>query len=136
MPLRLLIVLLVLLACGCGGRVLTQWPRQEIFAAYVRQQEVKLGMTQAEVEGIMGPPQVRQEGDYRQGRFVMYFYRTHNMDYEGSGTVRGGYTPFIFQNDRLVGKGQRDYRHTIDRAASEEPPPSPAAPTLFQQRTW
>jgi len=133
MPWLPLALFLVILAVGCEGRILTQWPRQEIFSSYVKYQGVKLGMTREEVEGIMGPPQTREEGDYRRGHFVFSFYRTHNMDYPESGTVRGGYTPFIFQDDRLVGKGKRDYLKAVDRPWSEDSAPAPA---LFQQKTW
>lgn len=125
-----LISVLSLLTLGCD-RVLTQWPREEIFSNYFRLQEVRLGMSQAEVEGIMGPPQVQEVGDYRGGRFTFYFYRTHNMDYEGSGTVRGGYTPLIFQNNRLVGKGKRDYYRATDKLVEEEAPAPP-----WQKRSW
>lgn len=133
MPWFTLALLLFTLACGCQGKVQTQWPKKEIFSSYFRYQGVKLGMSREEVEGIMGPPQVREEGDFRGGRFTLYFYRTHNMDYEESGTVRGGYTPFIFHNDRLVGKGKRDYLKAVDRSWSEDSSPPPAG---FQKRTW
>lgn len=133
-----LVLIFVSLTLGCGERVLTQWPRKTIFSTYFRQQEVKLGMSREEVEGVMGPPQVREEGDYRGGKFMLYFYRTHNMDYEGSGTVRGGFTPFIFQNNLLVGKGRRDYLKAVDRSWSENiAPPAPApTQTIYQRRTW
>jgi|UniRef100_A0A7C5EMT2 hypothetical protein len=133
MPWLPLFLVLVTLAVGCQGKVLTQWPRQEIFASYVKYQGVKLGMTREEVEGIMGPPHSREEGDYRGGHFVITFYRTHNMDYPESGTVRGGYTPLVFQNDRLVGKGKRDYLRAVDRPWSEE---TPASPTIFERKSW
>ncbi len=133
-----LALIFVSLALGCGERVLTQWPRKTIFSTYFREQEVKLGMSREEVEGVMGPPQVREEGDYRGGHFLLYFYRTHNMDYEESGTVRGGFTPLIFQNNRLVGKGRRDYLKAVDRSWSEHfAPPAPApTQTIYQRRTW
>ena len=130
---RFLALVLVLgwLAGGCGETVLTQWPREQIFSKYFRVQEVKLGMSQEEVESIMGPPPVQETGDFRGGRFIFYFYRTHNMDYEGSETVRGGYTPLIFQNGRLVGKGKRDYYRAADRLGEEEAPEAP-----WQKRSW
>ncbi len=114
------LLLLTLLLTGCGETVLTQWPRQDIFRDYFRLQDIKLGMTRAEVDAIMGPPKTREEGDYRQGHFVFYFYRTHNMDYEGSETVRGGYTPLIFHQDVLVGQGRRDYFRAVDRPWGEK----------------
>ncbi len=106
---------LALLTTGCAETVLTQWPQPSIFQGYFRLQEVKQGMSRTDVEGIMGAPPVREEGDYRSGHFTLYFYRTHNMDYEGSETVRGGFTPLIFQGDHLVGIGRRDYLRTVDR---------------------
>jgi len=126
-----LVLMLGLLTLGCGETVLTQWPRKQIFSQYFRLQEVKLGMSQAEVESIMGPPPVQEEGDFQGGRYTFYFYRTHNMDYEESGTVRGGYTPLIFQNNRLVGKGKRDYHRASDRPSEEEAPAPP-----WQKRSW
>jgi outer membrane protein assembly factor BamE (lipoprotein component of BamABCDE complex) len=134
-----LLLLIIPLALGCGGRVLTQWPQKQIFTEYFRQQEVKLGMSRQEVEAIMGSPQMHEEGDFGGGHFLVYFYRTHNMDYSESGTVRGGYTPFIFQNNRLVGKGSRAYFRAVDRASwSEEVTPPSRAPnrSIYQQRSW
>ncbi len=136
---RLLLALLVVgLAFGCAQKVLTQWPQKQIFSTFFRLQDVRLGMSQEEVEGIMATPQIREEGDFRGGRFVLYFYRTHNMDYDESGTVRGGYTPLVFQNNRLVGKGKRDYLRAVDRSwvDSIAPPASPPTQTIFPRRTW
>jgi outer membrane protein assembly factor BamE (lipoprotein component of BamABCDE complex) len=134
-----LLLLIVSLALGCGGKILTQWPQKQIFTEYFRQQEVKMGMSRQEVEAIMGPPQMQEEGDFKGGHFLLYFYRTHNMDYPESGTIRGGYTPFIFQNNLLVGKGSRAYFKAVDRASwSEEVAPPVHAPTrsIYQQRNW
>ena len=135
----LLLAISVTLAFGCGGRVLTQWPQKQIFAENFRQNQVRLGMSLDEVRAIMGPPQVQEEGDFRGGRFVLYFYRTHNMDFEGSDTVRGGFTPFIFQNNMLVGKGRRDYLRAVDRSSRTDdfsPPAPPPTQSIFQRRTW
>ena len=137
MPTLSLALLAILLAFGCGGKVLTQWPRQEIFSTFVRHHEVKLGMSREEVEGLMGPPKVREKGKYRGGSYELYFYRTHNMDYKGSGTVRGGYTPFVFENGRLVGKGKRAYIRAVDRPWSEDTSPAPSRdPSIFRPKTW
>jgi hypothetical protein len=84
-----LLLLIVPLALGCGGKILTQWPQKQIFTEYFRQQEVKMGMSRQEVEAIMGPPQMQEEGDFKGGHFLLYFYRTHNMDYPESDTIRG-----------------------------------------------
>jgi hypothetical protein len=132
-----LILIIIPLAWGCGHRVLTQWPKKEIFATYFREQGVKLGMSREEVEGIMGSPQIKEEGKFRGGRYLLYFYRTHNMDYPESDTVRGGYTPLVFRNNRLVGKGRRDYLKAVDRLWSEDVP-APAPPTrgTYQKRSW
>jgi len=115
-----LVLLLGLLMSGCGETILTQWPKEAIFNQYFRLQDVKLGMSRQEVDSIMGPPSIREEGDFSRGRFTFYFYRTHNMDYDGSETVRGGYTPLVFQKDVLVGLGRRDYRRTVDRPYSAD----------------
>jgi outer membrane protein assembly factor BamE (lipoprotein component of BamABCDE complex) len=114
-----------MLAAGCGETILTQWPQQSIFNSYFRLQDVKQGMNRAEVEGIMGLPPVREQGDFSTGQYTFYFYRTHNMDYEGSETVRGGYTPLVFRKDILVGMGRRDYLRAADRPVDE---PSPVLP--------
>lgn len=126
------------LALGCRQQVLTQWPQPKIFSTYFREQGVKLGMSREEVEGSMGPPQVKEEGDFRGGHYVLYFYRTHNMDYPDSDTMRGGYTPLVFQNNRLVGKGKRDYLKAVDRSAYEylSPPPRSPTQTIYPKRTW
>lgn len=132
-----LVLIIIPLVWGCGPpKILTQWPKKEIFATYFREQQVKLGMDREEVEGIMGPPQIKEEADYQGGRYLLYFYRTHNMDYAQSNTVRGGYTPLVFQNNQLVGKGRRDYLKAVDRAWSESsPPPSPTQDSYHRQ-TW
>lgn len=136
------VCLMVLLACllgGCGETVLTQWPQERIFQAYFRLQDVRPGMSKAEVEGIMGAPQVLEEGDYRGGRFLFAFYRTHNMDYEGSNTVRGGFTPLIFQANHLVGVGRRDYFRATDRPWVEDSPQLQGGPRGMPspwQRSW
>ncbi len=134
-----ILLLMVPLVWGCGGKILTQWPQKQIFSEYFRQQQVKIGMSREEVEAIMGPPQIREEGDFRGGNYLLYFYRTHNMDYPESNTVRGGYTPFIFQNNRLVGKGSRAYFQAVDRSAwSSEVAPPARAPyrSISPQRSW
>jgi len=124
------LLLIVAMVSGCAEKILTQWPQQHIFNSYFRLQEVKLGMSRGEVEAIMGPAQVREEGDFRRGRLLLSFYRTHNMDYDGSGTVRGGYTPLIFEQDLLVGKGKRDYLKAVDRPWVED------SPLPSWQRSW
>ena len=134
-----ILLLIVPLAWGCGGGIQTQWPQKQIFSEYFRQQQVKLSMSREEVEAIMGPPQIHEEGDYKGGHFLLYFYRTHNMDYPESGTVRGGFTPFIFQNNRLVGKGSRAYYKAVDRTAWSEgvaPPVQAPKRSIGPQRTW
>ena len=68
-------------------------------------------------------------GEYRDGHYTIYFYLTHSMDFPESDTVRNGYTPLVFQNDRLVGIGKRDYRHAV------EPPEAETAPNLPWPRT-
>jgi hypothetical protein len=134
-----LLLIVVPLAWGCGGKILTQWPQKQIFSEYFRQQQVNIGMSREEVEAIMGPPQIQEEGDYGGGTFLLYFYRTHNMDYPESGTVRGGFTPFIFQNNRLVGKGSRAYFKAVDRSAWSEgvaPPVQAPNRSVGPQRSW
>jgi hypothetical protein len=110
-----MLVALGMLVVGCGENVLYQRLDRQMWSSYIHLQDVKLGMSKSEVEGIMGPPRVKEEGDYRGGHFVFYFYLTHSMDFEESNTVRGGYTPLVFKEDRLVGIGKRDYRMAVER---------------------
>ncbi|MBM4285285.1 MAG: DUF3192 domain-containing protein [Deltaproteobacteria bacterium] len=124
------LVLLALLAGACADVIQTQVPPPGAFNLYFRSQNVKPGMSRAEVEAVMGPPQIREQGDFRQGRYLLYFYRTHSMDYDGSNTVRGGYTPLVFQNDVLLGMGKREYLRAVDRSWTEQIAPAP------WQRSW
>jgi outer membrane protein assembly factor BamE (lipoprotein component of BamABCDE complex) len=119
-----------LLAGGCAEHIQTQLPQQGTFNTFFRMQNVRAGMSRNEVEAVMGPPQIREEGDYRRGHFVFYFYRTHSMDMAGSNTVRGGYTPLVFQGDYLVGMGTRAYLRAVDRPWMEPVEKSP------WQRSW
>lgn len=110
-----IILALGMFTVGCGEHILTQWPEKQTWSTFFRLNDVRLGMSQAEVEAIMGPPRVKEEADYKSGRYTFYFYLTHNMDYEESNTVRGGYTPLVFKNKLLVGMGKRDYRDAMER---------------------
>ena len=113
-----ILVALGLLAAGtvgCKEHVLYQRFDRQMWSNYSNLQSVKLGMSKGEVEGIMGRPGIKEEGDYRSGHYTFYFYLTHSMDFEESNTVRGGYTPLVFKEDRLVGIGKREYRAAVDR---------------------
>jgi hypothetical protein len=113
-----LVVILGLLLSGCG-QVAYQRFEKKMWSNYVHLNELKLGMSKEEVLGIMGPPEVKEEGDYRGGHYIIYFYLTHSMDFDESNTVRNGYSPLVFKNDRLVGIGRRAYRGAVDRMESE-----------------
>jgi outer membrane protein assembly factor BamE (lipoprotein component of BamABCDE complex) len=113
-----LILVLGILTSGCGQVAYQRFDKQ-MWANYIHVNELQKGMSQAEVTGIMGPPGIRESGDYRGGHYTMFFYLTHSMDFEDSNTVRSGYTPLVFKNDRLVGIGRRDYRAAVDRGESE-----------------
>ncbi len=110
-----LLLILGMFSPGCGEPILYQRFDKEIWGNFVHFHAVKLGMTESEVAGIMGQPGIREDGDYRGGHYTFYFYLTHSMDFEDSNTVRGGYTPLVFKEDRLVGIGKRDYRLAVDR---------------------
>jgi hypothetical protein len=127
--LRLLLVL-GMFSVGCGEQMLYQRFDKSMWNNYIRLNEVKLGMHTTEVAGIMGPPAIRESGDYRGGHYTVYFYLTHSMDFPESNTVRGGYSPLVFQNDVLVGMGKRDYRRAVDRPEAE------SAPNLPWERTY
>ena len=86
-----------------------------MWSNYVHLNELALGMTKPEVLGIIGRPGIEEAGDYRGGHYTILFYLTHSMDFEDGNTVRNGYTPLVFKNDRLVGIGKRDYRQAVDR---------------------
>jgi hypothetical protein len=117
-----IILALGMLACGCD-RVLYPRFEKSMWTTYIHMQDVHPGMEVAEVESIMGPPGIKEEGDYRGGHYLIYYYLTHSMDYEGGETVRNGYTPLVFQKGRLVGIGKRAYRAAVDRP---EEPDNPA----------
>ncbi len=121
-----LILLLGLLSAGCSEHVLYQRFEKDMWSTYMRLNEVHLGMSKAEVVGIMGQPGIREAGDYRGGHYTIYFYRTHSMDFDNSNTVRGGYTPLVFKDNKLVGIGKLDYRRAVDRpdvGSYPSPPP-------------
>jgi hypothetical protein len=124
-PLLLFILVLSLLAVGCE-HVLFQRFEKPMWSNYIHINELHLGMTRAEVVGTVGQPGIREDGDYRGGHYVIYFYLTHSMDFQDSNTVRGGYTPLVFKDNKLVGIGKRDYRMAVDRPdAGNLPTPSP-----------
>ena len=113
-----LILALAILAGGCGEQIMYQRFDKSMWSNYVHLNELKLGMTRSEVLGIMGPPGINESGDYRGGHYTVYFYLTHSMDFDESNTIRNGYTPLVFNSDRLVGIGKRDYRQAVDRPDS------------------
>jgi Protein of unknown function (DUF3192) len=121
-----LILLLAILSAGCNTQnVLYQRFEKDMWSNYVHVNDLHMGMSRAEVVGIMGQPGTREEGNYRGGHYVIYFYLTHSMDFSDSNTVRGGYTPLVFQNGKLVGIGKRDYRMAVDRPEGANPPNLP-----------
>jgi hypothetical protein len=120
-----LVLILGMFGIGCGEPILYQRFEKDMWSNYIRLNQVKPGMRAPEVVGIMGPPAIREEGDYREGHYVIYFYLTHSMDFPDSDTVRGGYTPLVFQNDRLVGIGKREYRLAVDRPVEDVTPNLP-----------
>jgi len=113
MLIRIVLPLLLLLT-SCES-VLYPRIEPEMWSSYVRLQDLKKGMSKSEVLGIMGPPRTKEEGTYARGSYSFFFYQTHSMDYDGSETVRGGFTPLVFQGDTLVGIGRRAYRMAVDR---------------------
>ncbi|MCX5892534.1 MAG: DUF3192 domain-containing protein [Deltaproteobacteria bacterium] len=123
--LRLLVLVLVVSSAGCE-HVLFQRFEKDMWANYVHVNELHTGMTKSEVVGIMGEPGIREDGDYRGGRYTTYFYLTHSMDFDDSTTVRGGYTPLVFKDNKLVAIGKREYRQAVDRPdVGNLPTPSP-----------
>jgi outer membrane protein assembly factor BamE (lipoprotein component of BamABCDE complex) len=110
-----LVVVLGMLTAGCGEQIMYQRFDKSMWSNYSHVNELKLGMSKAEVLGIMGPPGISESGDYRGGHYTVLFYLTHSMDFDESNTVRNGYTPLAFKSDRLVGIGKRDYRQAVDR---------------------
>ncbi len=96
---------------ACGNIL---YPRfdSKMWDTYFSLQEVRPGMTKQEVVAKMGPPRVT-EADSQIGLSVL-MYQTHTMDSEGSETIRGGLTPLVFRDDRLVGVGQRAYNRAMN----------------------
>ncbi len=111
-----LILVLGLFSAGCSSQhILYQRFEKDMWSNYVHLNELKPGMGKTEATGIMGQPGIKEDGDYRGGHYTIYFYLTHSMDFPDSNTVRGGYTPLVFKENRLVGIGKRDYRMAVDR---------------------
>ena len=109
-----LFLILVISATGCDT-MLYQRFEKDMWSNNFRVNDVKMGMSKSEVRGIMGEPGIKEEGDYRGGHYSIYFYLTHSMDFPEGDTVRGGYTPMVFKDNRLVAIGKRDYRMAVDR---------------------
>ncbi len=107
-----LLLVLGMFSPGCEN-IAHQSLSKDVWANYVHLNQVTPGMTKAQVEGVMGPPGIREEADYPGGHYVFYFYRTSRMDFEDSDTVRNGFTPLVFKGDRLVGIGKRDYQRAV-----------------------
>lgn len=121
-----LLLLLVIFSVGCE-HVLFQRFEKDMWSNYMHVNELHIGMSRAEVVGLMGQPGVREEGDYRGGHYTIYFYLTHSMDFDDATTVRGGYTPLVFKGNKLVGIGKRDYREAVDRPdVGNLPTPAPS----------
>jgi len=121
---HLLILLLVVLLAGLPACSNVLYPRLEskMWTSFFNLQELRPGMSKEEVITRMGPPRVTEEGGASGVSVLMY--QTHTMDQEGSETIRGGLTPLVFQNDRLVGVGQRAYNRAMafpNRDASTMP---------------
>lgn len=122
--LRLLLILGIF-SVGCDT-MLYQRFEKDMWSKNFNLNDVKLGMSKAEVVGIMGQPGIKEDGDYRGGHYTIYFYLTHSMDFPEGNTVRGGYTPLVFKNNKLAGIGKIDYRMAVDRPdVGSLPTPSP-----------
>lgn len=119
---RLPLVLFLLCLLPACETILYPRYDPEMWSNYVHLQELKRGMTEEEVTGLMGEPNVVEHGTYQKGSFTFYFYQTHSMDYDGSETVRGGYTPLVFQEGTLVGIGKRAYRQAVERPGEDGVP--------------
>jgi outer membrane protein assembly factor BamE (lipoprotein component of BamABCDE complex) len=109
-----IVVICLLLVSACDKFLYPRFDKG-MWSSYAGLQDVKPGMSTAEVIGIMGPPKVKEEATYAKGSYTFYFYQTHSMDYDYSETVRGGYTPLVFKDGRLAGIGKRAYRGAVER---------------------
>lgn len=107
-PFSLYVILLTVFLFGCAEKVLYPRISPPMWSNYFNMQDIRGGMTKQEVISRMGPPRVTEEGK-NSGETIL-FYQTHNMDTEGSETIRGGLTPFVFKDDRLVAVGGRAYQ--------------------------
>jgi outer membrane protein assembly factor BamE (lipoprotein component of BamABCDE complex) len=110
----IIVVICLLLVSACDKFLYPRFDKG-MWSNYATLQDVKPGMSKAEVIGIMGQPKVKEEATYDGQSYTFFFYQTHSMDYDYSETVRGGYTPVVFKDGRLVGTGKRAYRRTVER---------------------
>ncbi len=112
LPLGLYLLLGMVFLSGCAQEKVL-YPRYSpaIWSNYFELQDVKPGMTKQDVISQMGPPRVAEDGGKNGETFL--FYQTHNMDKLGNETIRGGLTPLVFKDDRLVGIGRRSYNRAM-----------------------
>lgn len=103
------------------------YPRFEgkMWRSYLNLQEIQPGMTKDEVLARMGNPEVAEEAERAGEKYTIWLYRTHTMDMPGSETVRGGLTPLVFKDNRVVGIGQRAYARIMGTIPQDTLRPTP-----------
>ena len=131
LPLWLCFLLGMVFLSGCSSEKVL-YPRYSptVWSNFFELQDIKTGMTKQDVVTQMGPPRVVEDGGKKGETFL--FYQTHNMDKLGNETMRGGLTPLVFQDDRLVGIGRRSYNRAMGFPDREENAMSP--PMSFPDR--
>jgi hypothetical protein len=112
LPFMLYLVLGMIFLSGCAEKVLYPRYSPTVWSNYFQLQDINTGMTKQEVISRMGTPRVVEDGGKHGETFL--FYQTHNMDKLGNETMRGGLTPLVFKEDRLVGIGRRPYNQAMD----------------------
>lgn len=117
-------VLLLAATTACGSFLYPRFETQ-MWRNYVNIQEIQPGMSKDEVLARMGPPEVREEAERAGVKYTLWLYRTHTMDLPGSETVRGGLTPVILQDNRVVGIGQRAYARVMGTIPQDTLRPTP-----------
>ncbi|MCJ7645459.1 DUF3192 domain-containing protein [bacterium] len=118
------ILVSVFLLTGCAGS--RAWHSMRISSTEAESKvnnekimSLNIGQTRAEVLRIMGNPSKREVYQLENQKIVEFlFYRTSGWSSTDSGDRDYQFTPFAFENEKLVGWGRNYYdnvvRHAVD----------------------
>ncbi|MHC4973788.1 MAG: hypothetical protein ACYTG3_15800 [Planctomycetota bacterium] len=92
---RLLLLLFVLAACSTpGGKKVDRPPEQQAKVdEAIKNREVRLGMTEAEVLAAWGKPQSKRKATHRGKRVAVWSYGISEIYFDRDGFVVGGSAP-------------------------------------------